>query len=362
MKVLITGAAGFIGSNLVHLLFNERPSWKLTALDALTYAGNLKNLEPLLSQEQISFAHLDINDSEAIDKFLSSEKFDIVFHLAAESHVDRSIHSAAEFIRTNVLGTENLLSAARASGVGRFIHISTDEVYGSLGATGLFTEETPLDPTSPYAASKASSDLVALAYYKTHKLPVMVTRCTNNYGPYQFPEKFIPLFIANALENKPLPLYGDGMNVRSWLHVKDHCTALLRVAEAGRPGEVYNIGPNQVLPGQMGRSSATSSSGTEPRQTDINREVPNLEVANQLLEILEKPKSLIKFITDRPAHDFRYAVDTAKIEKELGWHAKISFADGLKDTVAWYLSNRAWWEEIRSGDYREYYRKQYGER
>lgn len=356
MKVLITGAAGFIGSNLVHLIRKERPSWSLTALDALTYAGNLKNLEPLLSQEQIGFAHVDINDSVAIDQLLSAEKFDLVFHLAAESHVDRSIHSAAEFIKTNVLGTENLLAAARASGVARFVHISTDEVYGSLGATGLFTEETNLDPTSPYAASKAASDLVALAYYKTHKLPVLVTRCTNNYGPYQFPEKFIPLFIANALEGKPLPLYGDGKNVRSWLHVKDHCAALLKVAESGRAGEVYNIGPNQLQ-----RASGRSDS-SEAVEADINREVTNLEVASQLLQILNKPRSLIQFITDRPAHDFRYAVDTSKIERELGWHAEIGFADGLKDTVEWYLGNRAWWEEIRSGDYREYYRKQYGER
>lgn len=351
MKVLITGAAGFIGSNLVHLLSQNRPNWKLTALDALTYAGNLKNLEPLLGQNKIQFARLDINDTAAVQAFLSREKYDLVFHLAAESHVDRSIQSAAEFIKTNVLGTENLLAASRSSGVGRFVHISTDEVYGSLGATGFFTEETHLDPTSPYAASKAASDLIALAYHKTHKLPVMVTRCTNNYGPYQFPEKFIPLFIANALEDKPLPLYGDGMNVRSWLHVKDHCAALLKVAESGRPGEVYNIGPNQLQP-------VMTSSGN----VDINREVPNLEVANQLLQILDKPKSLIKFITDRPAHDFRYAVDTSKIERELGWHAEISFADGLRDTVAWYLNNRAWWEEIRSGDYREYYRKQYGEK
>ncbi|NMC62594.1 MAG: dTDP-glucose 4,6-dehydratase, partial [SAR324 cluster bacterium] len=264
--------------------------------------------------------------------------FDIVFHLAAESHVDRSIHGAGAFVRTNVLGTQVLLDSAKATNVSRFVHISTDEVYGSLGLTGRFVESTPLDPTSPYSASKASSDLMALAFFKTHGLNTIVTRCTNNYGPYQFPEKLIPLFITNALENQPLPLYGDGLNVRSWLHVTDHCEALLRVAEKGMPGEVYNIGGSE-----------------EAERT-------NKDVTSIILMTLDKPESLIKKVADRPAHDRRYAIDYSKISKELSWSPQISFEDGIKATIEWYVSKKAWWERIKTGVYLEFYDKNYSNR
>lgn len=338
MKVLITGAAGFIGSNLVHFLSEARPSWKLVSLDTLTYAGNFANIKTLCDAEKTSFTQTDIRDAEKIDQLFSSSNFDIVFHLAAESHVDRSILSAQEFVETNVLGTQVLLSAARQYGVKKFIHISTDEVYGSLGPTGVFHETTPLDPTSPYAASKAASDLMALAAFKTHGQHVVVTRCTNNFGPYQFPEKFIPLFITNAFENKKLPVYGDGMNVRSWLHVRDHCDGLLRACEQGRPGEVYNFG-----------------GGPEA-------EIPNLIVSKKILNLLDRPESLLQYVTDRPAHDKRYAVDFSKATKELGWKPTIEFEQGLKETVAWYLNNKQWWQAIKSGEYLAYYQTQYGER
>jgi len=338
MNVLITGGAGFIGSNLVYHLSKKRPSWKLHVLDALTYAGNLENLEALLNAKAINFHKIDICDAAAIDTLFEKEQFDIVFHLAAESHVDRSIHGAGAFVRTNVLGTQVLLDSAKAANVGRFVHISTDEVYGSLGPTGRFVETTPLDPTSPYSASKASSDLMALAFFKTHGLNAIVTRCTNNYGPFQFPEKLIPLFITNAIENQPLPLYGDGLNVRSWLHVSDHCEALLLVAEKGLPGEVYNIGGSE-----------------EAERT-------NKDVTSIILKILEKPESLIRKVADRPAHDRRYAIDYSKISKELGWSPQISFEDGIKATVEWYASQRAWWERIKTGAYLEFYDKNYSNR
>lgn len=338
MKVAITGGAGFIGSNLVHYLAKARPEWKLTVLDALTYAGNLENIKSLLDTKQVAFERLNIADAPAVLENFKSSNYDLVFHLAAESHVDRSILSGDAFVRTNVLGTQSLVDAARSTNVKRFVHVSTDEVYGSLGPTGRFLETTPLDPTSPYAASKAASDLMALAAAKTHGFDLVVTRCTNNYGPYHFPEKFIPLFITNALENRELPLYGDGMNVRSWLHVEDHAKALLLVAEKGRSGEVYNIG------------------GME------EAEIPNKIVAEQICNLLNKPTSLIKYVTDRLAHDRRYAIDYTKINKELGWKPSVKFEEGLKNTVAWYLENRAWWERVKSGAYREFYEQNYSSR
>lgn len=338
MKVLVTGSAGFIGSNLVHYLTKERPSWKVTALDLLTYAGNLKNISSLVESGQVRFERLDITDDKVIDGLFEREKYDLVFHLAAESHVDRSILSAREFVSTNVTGTQVLLDAAYKHKTGRFVHISTDEVYGSLGPTGAFVETTPLDPTSPYAASKAASDLMVLAFCKTHKFNGSVTRCTNNYGFYHFPEKLIPLFITNAMEGKKLPLYGDGMNVRSWLFVTDHCDALLRVAEKGRAGEVYNIGGNSEA------------------------ELPNKEVTRMILELLGKPADLVQQVGDRPAHDRRYAVDTTKIKDELGWTPKTPFNEGLARTVAWYQENREWWGEIKSGAYLSFYEKNYANR
>lgn len=338
MQVLVTGAAGFIGSNLVHYLREQRPDWKITALDLLTYAGNLENISTLVESKQVDFLKLDILDDSGISGLFQKKKFDLVFHLAAESHVDRSIHGAMAFARTNVLGTQNLLDHAMHSGVKRFVHISTDEVYGSLGPTGRFVETTPLDPSSPYSASKAASDLMVLAAHKTHKYDALVTRCTNNYGPYQFPEKLIPLFITNALEDKKLPLYGDGMNVRSWLHVRDHCEALLLVGERGRSGEVYNIG---------GAAEA---------------EIPNRDVTYSILRLLKKPETLIQQVADRPGHDRRYAIDYGKINAELGWKPRVSFQEGLQQTVDWYLANRAWWERIKTGEYMRFYDKNYGNR
>jgi dTDP-glucose 4,6-dehydratase len=337
MNVLVTGAAGFIGSNLVHYIAKQRPSWNVTALDALTYAGNLKNIQSLLdSNQKITFTRANITSREAIEAVFDHGSFDIVFHLAAESHVDRSILSSEEFVTTNVYGTQVLVDVARSRGVERFVHISTDEVYGSLGPSGAFVETTPLDPTSPYAASKAASDLMALAAHKTHGYNISVTRCTNNYGPYHFPEKLIPLFITNAMENKPLPLYGDGLNVRSWVYVIDHCEALVLVAEKGRAGEVYNIG-----------------GGTDA-------ELTNRRVTEMILTALEKPETLVQRVGDRPAHDRRYAIDHGKITEELGWSPNTSFEQGLQQTIAWYIDNESWWRDIKSGEYLSFYEKNYG--
>ena len=336
MRVLITGAAGFIGSNLTHLLADRRPDWKITALDALTYAGNLANIAGLIDKKRVEFSRTDIVDAQAVSRVFEAGRFDAVLHLAAESHVDRSLMDGAAFVRTNVLGTQHLISAARETGVKRFVHISTDEVYGSLGPTGRFVETTPLDPSSPYSASKAASDLMVLAAFKSHGFPGIVTRCTNNYGPYHFPEKLIPLFISNALENKALPVYGDGMQVRSWLYVEDHCLALLAVLEGGRVGEVYNIG---------GAAEA---------------EIPNIETTKAILRAVGKPESLIQYVADRPGHDRRYAIDYTKINRELGWKPLVQFEAGLKRTVEWYLKNQDWWRSIKSGDYMRYYERQYG--
>ena len=335
-KVLVTGSAGFIGSNLAHYLVKEKPEWELFLLDALTYAGNLKNVASILENENVHFIKEDITNAEGINKIFEDHKFDMVFHLAAESHVDRSILNAGAFVMTNVLGTQNLISASRNTNVDRFVHVSTDEVYGALGPTGKFYETTPLDPTSPYSASKASSDLLVLANCKTHDFNAVVTRCTNNYGPYQFPEKLIPLFITNAYEGEQLPVYGDGLQSRHWIYVDDHNEALLAVAEKGKAGEVYNIG---------GPDDA---------------EVTNIEVTKAILEGLGKDESLLKYVEDRLAHDRRYCVDIGKISTELGWKPKVGFKEGLEKTIKWYLDNQEWWKDVKSGDYMDYYKTQYG--
>ncbi|RKI18810.1 dTDP-glucose 4,6-dehydratase [Corallococcus sp. AB030] len=333
MNVLVTGGCGFIGSNLVKYLRRERPDWKIINLDKLTYAGNLETLADLEGDPKHVFVRGDIANRELVEHLIVQHGVDAVMHLAAESHVDRSILGPEVFINTNVLGTQQLLEACRARGVKRFLMVSTDEVYGSLGPTGAFTETSPLQPSSPYSASKTSSDLIALAYHHTFKMDVVVTRCSNNYGRYQFPEKLIPLMVVNALHDKPLPVYGDGANVRDWLHVEDHCQGLLVALEKGRAGEVYNIG-----------------GGSERR---------NIEIVKGILGLLKKPESLIQYVADRPGHDRRYAIDPTKIRTELGYQPKHTFEQGLEDTVTWYMENRAWWERVTSGAYRQYFDTQY---
>ncbi|MFP2926143.1 dTDP-glucose 4,6-dehydratase [Pyxidicoccus sp. 3LG] len=333
MNVLVTGGCGFIGSNLVKYLRRERPDWKIVNLDKLTYAGNLENLSDLEGDPKHVFVRGDIGNRELVEHLMAVHSIDAVMHLAAESHVDRSILGPEVFITTNVLGTQQLLEASRARGIKRFLMVSTDEVYGSLGPTGYFTETSPLQPSSPYSASKTSSDLVALAYHHTFKLDVVVTRCSNNYGRYQFPEKLIPLMVVNALHDKPLPVYGDGANVRDWLHVEDHCQGLLLALEKGKAGEVYNLG-----------------GGAERK---------NIEIVKGILGLLGKPESLIKFVADRPGHDRRYAIDPSKSRAELGWKAAHTFEQGLADTVKWYVENPSWWERVMSGAYRQYFDTQY---
>ncbi|MGE5048836.1 MAG: dTDP-glucose 4,6-dehydratase [Deltaproteobacteria bacterium] len=334
--VLVTGGAGFIGSNLVRLLRRERPDWTVVNLDKLTYAGNAESLADLREDRRHVFVRGDIANAELVEHILASHGVDAILNLAAESHVDRSILGPGIFVETNVSGTQVLLEAARQAGVKRFVQISTDEVYGSLGATGKFTESSPLAPSSPYSASKAAADLLALAYGRTFGMEVVVTRCSNNYGPYQFPEKLIPLMIANALEGKKLPVYGDGLQVRDWIHVEDHCRALLAALAGGRPGEVYNLGSDN--------------------------EWPNIRIVGRLLEILGKSSELVEHVKDRPGHDRRYAIDAAKARAELGWAPRISFSDGLEATVRWYVQHRDWWERIRTGAYRTYYERNYGGR
>jgi len=335
--VLVTGGAGFIGSNFVLMLAEERPDWKVVNLDALTYAGNLENLKSIEGHANHVFVHGDITRPEDVARaFDAAEKFGgpiSVVHFAAESHVDRSILSGLPFVQTNVVGTQILLDAARAKGVKRFVHVSTDEVYGSLGATGFFTEDTPLAPNSPYSSSKAASDLLVRAAIHTHGFEACITRCSNNYGPYQFPEKLIPLMIANASEGKSLPVYGDGMNVRDWLYVVDHCEAILAVLERGRAGEVYNIGGHN--------------------------EHPNLFIVRRILAEMGKGEELIHYVKDRPGHDRRYAIDAGKIERELGWKPRFSFEQALPLTIAWYRENSDWLARVRNGAYREYYASQY---
>ncbi len=335
-SILVTGGAGFIGSNFIRYFLEAHPEVLVVNLDKLTYAGNLENLEDVAGRPNYRFLKGDICDRNAVEKLVKEYSCEAVVHFAAESHVDRSILGAAEFVQTNVLGTQVLLDVARECRMDRFLHVSTDEVYGSLGPTGKFTEATPLHPNSPYSASKAGSDLLVLAAHHTFGLPVVVTRCSNNYGPYQFPEKLIPLMIMNALRGRSLPVYGDGMNVRDWLHVLDHCAAIDVVLERGKPGEVYNIGGNN--------------------------EWPNIKIVRWILQLLDKPDDLIQFVKDRPGHDRRYAIDASKIQKELGWVPAHTFERGIGETVQWYVDHQAWVERVMSGAYQEYYRRQYGER
>ncbi len=334
-KILVTGGAGFIGSNFVQLILRDSDH-EVVNFDALTYAGNLENLAELDSNSKYQFWKGDIANRSDVEAVFEAHAPDCVVHFAAESHVDRSVLDATAFVNTNVLGTQVLLDVSRAKAVSRFVHVSTDEVYGSLGATGLFTEDSPLQPNSPYSASKTGSDLLVRAAFHTHGFPGLITRCSNNYGPYQFPEKLIPLMIANATEGKQLPVYGDGKNVRDWIYVTDHCEAIRLVLDKGQAGEVYNIG------------------GNEERE--------NIWVVKTILDLLGKDESLIEYVTDRPGHDRRYAIDNRKIQEELGWTPRHSFAEGLKSTVAWYLENRSWWERVRSGAYRDYYEQQYSKR
>lgn len=335
-NVLVTGGAGFIGSNFVHYLLSKYEQYRVINFDALTYAGNLENLVAVEHHPRYVFVKGNICNKEEVQRAFQEYEIDTVVHFAAESHVDRSILGPAIFVHTNVLGTNILLDVAREYGIEKFLHVSTDEVYGSLGATGYFTEETPLHPNSPYAASKASSDLLVLAYHRTFGFPGIVTRCSNNYGPYQFPEKLIPLMIANALNDKPLPVYGDGLYVRDWLYVKDHCSALDVVLHKGTIGEVYNIGGHN--------------------------EWKNIDIVKLILKELNKPESLISFVKDRPGHDRRYAIDASKIQRELGWAPAHNFENGIRETIQWYVQNRRWWERIINSEYQKYYELQYSER
>ena len=339
MKILVTGGAGFIGGNFVHYMVETYPEDTVLNLDALTYAGNLETLRPVENQKNYSFVRGDIADREFVFSLFEKERPDVVVNFAAESHVDRSIQDPGIFVRTNVIGTTTLLDACRAFGIGRYHQVSTDEVYGDLPLDRpdlFFTEETPLHTSSPYSAAKASGDLFVLAYHRTFGLDVTISRCSNNYGPYHFPEKLIPLMISRALAKEPLPVYGKGDNVRDWLYVKDHCRAIDRIIRKGRSGEVYNVG---------GHNERT-----------------NLEVVKAILEALDRPESLIQFVTDRPGHDRRYAIDPAKIERELGWKPEYNFDTGLEKTVRWYLDNEEWWKNILSGEYRNYFDKMYGDR
>jgi dTDP-glucose 4,6-dehydratase len=331
--VLVTGGCGFIGSNLIRYLLETDPAITIINFDCLTYAGNLANLADLANHPRYQFVHANITDREAVRRVVRDGVSGII-NLAAESHVDRSIHDSGPFIHTNVGGTQVLLDTAREFQVPRYLQVSTDEVYGSLGETGYFTEDTPLAPNSPYSASKAAADMLVRSYVHTFGLPALITRCSNNYGPYQFPEKLLPLFITNLLRNEPIPVYGDGLNVRDWIHIRDHCSAIDRVWRAGRPGEVYNIG---------GRCERT-----------------NLELTHTLLDVMGKPRDLIRYVKDRPGHDRRYAIDCGKMERELGWQPSVDFAEGLRATVQWYCDHADWVAGIRTGEYLKYYEKQYG--
>jgi dTDP-glucose 4,6-dehydratase len=335
-NVLVTGGAGFIGSNFVRYFLQMHHEVTVVNFDKLTYAGNRENLDDVSGNPRYKFFVGDICSREQVEAVYTEHRIDTIIHFAAESHVDRSILGAGIFVQTNVMGTNVLLEVAKDHGIERFLHVSTDEVYGSLGPTGKFVETTPLHPNSPYAASKASSDLVALAYQHTFGIPVIVTRCSNNYGPYQFPEKLIPLMIANALDGKPLPVYGDGLNVRDWLFVEDHCAAVDVVLHKGKVGEVYNIGGDT--------------------------ELKNIDIVRLILKQLQKPESLIRFVKDRPGHDFRYAMDATKIQQELGWKPIHKFETGIKETIEWYIVHETWWRRIISGEYQNYYKRMYEER
>jgi len=334
-KMIITGGAGFIGSNFVRYILDKYSDYEIINIDLLTYSGNLGNLKDVDKHSHYRFIKGDIADKELINSIID-KNVDIIVNFAAETHVDRSILDSYDFLRTNVLGTQTLLEVVRENHIPLFVQISTDEVYGSLGETGSFKETTPLSPRSPYSASKSSADLLTLAYWETYKTPVIITRCSNNYGPYQFPEKLIPLMIINAINDKELPVYGDGLNVRDWINVIDHCEALDIVIHKGKVGEVYNIG--------------------------ANNEWCNINIVKLILDKLNKPYSLIKFVKDRPGHDRRYSIDSTKIQSELGWKPRIDFDNGIEQTILWYKNNKNWWEKIISGEYKDYYEKMYSER
>jgi len=339
MTTIVTGGAGFIGSNYIYHMLAAHPGERIVCLDKLTYAGNLSTLAAAMENPDFRFVNADICDRDAVERLFDEEKPDVVVNFAAESHVDRSIDDPGVFLRTNVMGTATLMDACRRHGVKRFHQVGTDEVYGDLPLDRpdlLFTEQTPIRASSPYSASKAGADLLALAYHRTYGLPVTVSRCSNNYGPYQFPEKLIPLMIANALADKPLPVYGEGLNVRDWLYVEDHCRAIDLIVCGGRVGEVYNIGGHN--------------------------EMRNIDIVKLICRELGKPESLIAHVADRKGHDRRYAIDPTKIHGELGWLPETKFADGIRKTIRWYLDNRGWWETIVSGEYRHYYEKMYGNR
>ncbi len=339
MKILVTGGAGFIGSNFVHHMVKKYPEYEIVNLDLLTYAGNLESLRDIENEPNYKFVRGDIADRPFIMQLFEKERFDIVVNFAAESHVDRSITDPGIFVQTNVMGTQVLLDASKAYGVKRYHQVSTDEVYGDLPLDRpdlFFTETTPLHTSSPYSSSKASADLFVLAYYRTFGLPVTISRCSNNYGPYHFPEKLIPLMIIRALDDEKLPVYGKGENVRDWLHVEDHCAAIDLIIHNGRVGEVYNVG---------GHNERT-----------------NLEVVKTILKALGKPESLINYVTDRPGHDLRYAIDPTKLETELGWKPQYNFDTGIAQTIEWYLTHKEWWQRIVSGEYSNYFEAMYGER
>lgn len=339
MKVLVTGGAGFIGANFVFYMMDKHPDYHIVCLDALTYCGNLKTLEPVIDKENFKFVKGDITDRELVFNLFQEENFDVVVNFAAESHVDRSIEDPGVFLKTNILGTQTLMDASREYGVKRFHQVGTDEVYGDLPLDRpdlFFTEDMPLTASSPYSASKASADLLVMAYHRTYGLPVTISRCSNNYGPYQFPEKLIPLMIKNALADESLPVYGTGENVRDWLYVEDHCKAIDMIIHNGKIGEVYNIGGHN--------------------------EKSNLDVVKTILKQIGKPEGLITYVGDRKGHDLRYAIDPAKIHAELGWLPDTKFDDGIRQTIQWYLDNREWWEDIIKGDYQDYYEKMYANR
>ena len=339
MKILVTGGAGFIGSNFVYYMLEKHTDYDIVCLDKLTYAGNLHTLEKAMKNKHFKFVKGDIADKEFVFDLFKQENFDIVVNFAAESHVDRSILDPAIFLKTNIIGTQVLMDASREYNVKRYHQVSTDEVYGDLPLDRpdmFFTEETPIHTSSPYSASKASADLLVQAYHRTYGLPVTISRCSNNYGPYHFPEKLIPLMIANCLNNKPLPVYGKGENVRDWLYVEDHCSAIDLIIHNGTVGEVYNIGGHN--------------------------EMANIDVVKLIIQALGKSEDLITYVTDRKGHDRRYAIDPNKIHNQLGWLPATKFSDGIKKTINWYLDNKDWWEEILSGDYQAYYEKMYGDR
>lgn len=337
MTIIVTGGAGFIGSNFIFYMMKAHPEMRIICLDKLTYAGNLSTLAPVMDFPNFRFVKADICDEAAVTEIFEEEKPDIVVNFAAESHVDRSIADPNIFLQTNILGTATLMNVCRKYGIGRYHQISTDEVYGDLPLDRpdlFFTEETPIHTSSPYSSSKAGADLLVLAYHRTYGLPVTISRCSNNYGPYHFPEKLIPLMIINALEDKPLPVYGDGMNVRDWLYVEDHCRAVDLILQKGHIGEVYNIGGHN--------------------------EMHNIDIVKLILKELGKPESLITYVADRKGHDRRYAIDPTKIHRELGWLPETSFAVGIKKTIRWYIENQDWWKDIVSGEYQSYYARMYG--